>query len=153
MINWLLQHLPEGLMVLGLAALITEVVMLGFATFILLFFGLSLLITGFLMQLGVLPADWVTALWSNVLLTSLLGVALWKPLRRLQNKTDTKPVRNDFAEQSFILEQDVDQRGLTTHKYSGVKWKLKSQQPIAAGTLVKVVRTEVGVLWVEVCEN
>jgi membrane protein implicated in regulation of membrane protease activity len=153
MINWLLQHLPEGLMVLGLAVLITEVVMLGFATFILLFFGLSLLITGFLMQLGVLPSDWVTALWSNALLTSVLGVALWKPLQRLQNKTDTKPVRNDFAEQSFVLEQDVDQRGLATHNYSGVKWKLKSQQPIAAGTLVKVVRTEVGVLWVEVCES
>ncbi len=153
MINWLLQHLPEGLMVLGLAALITEVVMLGFATFILLFFGLSLLITGLLMQLGVLPADWVTALWSNALLTSILGIALWKPLQRLQNKTDTKPVRNDFAEQSFVLEQDVDQRGLATHHYSGVKWKLKSQQPIAAGTLVKVVRTEVGVLWVEVSEG
>ena len=148
-----MQHLPQGLRVLGLLALIVEVVVLGFATFILLFIGISLLITGFLMQMSILPVDLVTALWSNALLTSILAAVLWKPFKRLQNKTDDRQVKNDFAEQTFVVEHDIDASGQATHRYSGVEWKLKSLQPIAAGTLVKVVSSEVGVLWVEAIDS
>ncbi|ASP38498.1 activity regulator of membrane protease YbbK [Bacterioplanes sanyensis] len=153
MSEWLAQYLPQALIVLGLVALIVEVAMLGFATFILFFAGISLMVTGFLMQMGVLPADTTTALWSNTLLTGLLSVVLWKPLRRMQDRTDDKRVTHDFAEQSFVLEQDVDLRGEAVHRYSGIEWRLKSQQPVAAGTAVKVVRTEVGVLWVEAIDS
>jgi len=59
------QNLPQTLMVAGIAALIIEVAVLGFATFILLFFGASLLITGFAMSLDLLPATATAALWSN----------------------------------------------------------------------------------------
>ena len=47
-----------------------------------------------------------------------------------------------------MLEADVDARGLSGHRYSGVDWKLKSQEAIPAGTLVQVERADVGVLWV-----
>lgn len=146
----LIQHnLPETLMVLGIAALIIETVVLGFSTFVLLFLGASLLITGLVMSVGILPETWLAALWSNALVTSLLAIALWKPLRTMQNKVETTEVDNDFGKQQFVLEDEVDIQGKTAYTYSGVKWKLKSQQPISAGTLVNVVKTEVGVMWVE----
>lgn len=142
-------NMAEILMVVGLAALIIEVAVLGFATFVLLFLGASLLITGLAMNFGLLDTTLVTALWSNALLTTVLALGLWKPLRRMQNNVESKDVNSDFATDTFILEVDVDIQGNTTRAYSGVQWKLKSQQPISAGTLVKVVKTEVGVMWVE----
>lgn len=144
----LLSHLPEALMVAGMLSLIIEVAVLGFSTFILLFLGISLLFVGMTMSLGWLPATWVAALWSNALLTAVLALALWKPLRAMQNKTGSKHIHNDFAEQTFVLNAPVDINGHTMHRYSGVEWKLKSEQPISAGAHVAVIKTEVGVMWV-----
>ena len=144
-----LENIAEILMILGIAALIIEVAVLGFSTFVLFFLGISLLLTGIAMNFGLLEATLMTALWSNTLLTGVLAVSLWKPLSRMQNKVGSKEVDNDFAADTFVLESDVDMQGKTTRAYSGVQWKLKSQQPIPSGTVVKVVKTEVGVMWVE----
>lgn len=148
--EFLLQNLPKVLLVIGIGALILEVAVFGFATFMLLFLGASLVITGLLMHIELLPATIVTALWSNALLTSVLALVLWKPLRNLQNNhIQHKPVENDFNRHEFVLEQDVNAQGGCEHQYSGVRWTVKSEQPIVAGTLVEVVRSDVGVLWVK----
>ncbi|QQD20533.1 NfeD family protein [Venatoribacter cucullus] len=148
--EFILQHLPKFLLVVGVGALIIEVAILGFATFVLLFLGASLVITGLLMHIGLLPATMMVALWSNALLTSILALVLWKPLRNLQNNhIQRQPVENDFTRHEFVLEQDADVQGKTEHQYSGVRWKVKSEQPLAAGTRVEVVKADVGVLWVK----
>ena len=148
--EFVLQNLPEILLVTGIGALIIEVAVLGFATFVLLFLGASLVITGLLMHVGVLPETLVVALWSNALLTTLLALALWQPLRNLQNNhIQRQPVENDFTRHEFVLEQDVSAQGGCEHSYSGVRWQVKSEQPLTAGTLVEVVRADVGVLWVK----
>ncbi len=142
-------HLAEALMILGVIALIIEVAVLGMSTYVLLFLGLSLFASGLLMNIGLLNNSYTTALWSNVVFTLSFAVVLWRPLKRLQNKVDTKPIHSDFAELSFVVNNDVDDRGLTTHQYSGIQWQLKSHAPIAAGSTVKVIDKQVGVLWVE----
>ncbi len=147
--DFLLQNLAESLMVLGILALIIEVAVLGFSTFVLFFFGLSLLITGGLMTLDVLSANASTAFWSNAILTALLSLSLWQPLKKMQSQTDDKQVKHDFADHSFVLESDVDSKGESLYQYSGINWKLKSEQPIEKGTLVRITHMEVGVLWVE----
>ena len=40
-------------------------------------------------------------------------------------------------------------RAVANIPYSGVRWQVKSEQPLTAGTLVEVVRADVGVLWVK----
>lgn len=146
----ILQNLSNIMLVLGIGILILEVTVFGLATFVLLFLGASLLITGLLMHAGILPATIVTALWSNALLTSVLALVLWKPLRNLQNNhIQHKPVENDFNRHEFVLEQDVNAQGGCEHQYSGVRWTVKSEQPLVAGTRVEVVRSDVGVLWVK----
>ncbi len=147
--EFITQNLPQTLMVLGVLALIIEVVVLGLSTFIVLFFGLSLFITGLLMSMGILADSMTTALWSNTLITAAISILLWKPLKRMQNNVERKPVNSDFAELTFVLNQDVTIEGLSTHQYSGISWQLKSKQPISAGTQVKVTKKEVGVMWVQ----
>lgn len=147
--DFILQNLPQALMVLGIIALIIEVAVLGLSTIILLFFGLSLLITGFSMSIGILPDSLTTALWSNTVVTAILAIGLWKPLKKMQNRVDTKPLTNDFAELTFTLDGDVTDQGLTTYNYSGISWKLKSEQAISAGTRVYVMKKDVGVMWVK----
>lgn len=146
--DFITQNLPQTLMVIGIVALIIEVAVLGLSTFILLFFGLSLFLTGLLMSFGILPDSLTTALWSNTVVTASLAVALWKPLKQMQNRVDKKQVNSDFAELTFVLTSDVTEQGLTTHQYSGISWKLKSEQPIIAGTEVLVTKKEVGAMWV-----
>lgn len=140
--------LPQWLLILGILTLTVEVLLLGFATFVLFYLGLSLVLSGGLMLLGVLPDTLSAALWSNVLLTGLSAAILWKPMRRMQENRQPQELKTDFADRQFVLEEDVDARGLSEHRYSGVNWKLKSQEPIPAGTLVQVERVDVGVLWV-----
>ena len=142
-------HLAEALMIIGVIALIVEVAVLGMSTYVLLFLGLSLFASGLLMNIGLLDTSYTTALWSNIVFTLGFAVVLWKPLKRMQDKTDTKPIHSDFAELTFIVNADVDDKGLTTHQYSGITWQLKSHSPIAAGSTVKVTDKQVGVLWVE----
>lgn len=145
----IINNLPEALMILGVLALIIEVAVLGMSTFILLFLGMSLFATGLMMNVGLLDDSLATALWSNTLITAACALLLWKPLKRMQENVDSKEVKSDFAELDFVLANDIDEQGLTTHTYSGIAWKLKSQQPLNAGTHVKVVKKEVGVMWVE----
>ncbi|MEL0657397.1 NfeD family protein, partial [Pseudoalteromonas issachenkonii] len=53
--DFITENLPQTLMVLGIVALLIEVAVLVLSTFILLFFGLSLFLTGLLMSFGILP--------------------------------------------------------------------------------------------------
>jgi membrane protein implicated in regulation of membrane protease activity len=149
----LFHDLSNILLIAGIAILIIEAVILGFSTFVLLFLGLSLVLTGVGMKAGILDATYVTALWSNSLVTSVLAFTLWKPLRNMQSKVEVQDIESDFAQETFVLADDVDSSGGARHIYSGVPWKLKSQQPIKAGTTVKVVKTEVGVMWVEALDQ
>lgn len=151
--SWLAENLSNVLIATGIGALIVDMVFFGFGTFILIFLGGSLLISGLAMLVGILPSTMDAALWSNAILTAILGVLLWKPLRRIQNKNGSKQITNDFASDPFVLKQDVDIQGLTEHMYSGVRWKLRSHQPISQGTLVEVVKVEVGSLWVKAKEQ
>ena len=149
LMEFIVNNLPEALMIMGVIALIIEVAVLGLSTFILLFLGISLFSTGLMMNVGLLEASLTTALWSNTLITSACAFLLWKPLKRMQDNVDNKEVKSDFAELDFIIKDDVNDLGSTTYSYSGIDWKLKSHQPLSAGTHVKVVKKEVGVMWVE----
>lgn len=142
-------HLAETIIVIGLVLLAVEVAILGFSTFILFFLGLSLVMTGSAMWLGVLPMGWGSILLSNAIITGVLAFLLWEPLKKIQNNTEKKIVKNDFTGVTFYVESEINTKGETRHKYSGIDWQVKSKTPIEAGSEVEVVKAEVGTLWVE----
>lgn len=142
-------YLPQMLLGIGVLLMVIDVIVMGFTTFVLTIFAGALILSGTIMWAGFIPATLASALVSNILLTSALAALLWKPLKKLQNQTETTDVSNDFTNLTFNLEDDVDINGSSSYKYSGINWKLKSVNPILAGTTVCVVKTEVGVMWIE----
>lgn len=149
----ILDYLPQILIASGIIALAVEITILGFATFILLFLGLGLLLTGLAMQVNFLSVDINHAMWSVSIVTFVSALLLWKPLRRMQSNQGSQKIESDFAKETFQLTEDVDKGSNDVlYLYSGINWKLRSRKPLSKGQWVKVVETEVGVLWVEPVE-
>jgi membrane protein implicated in regulation of membrane protease activity len=146
--TWLTDNFATLLVVLGVLLLVLEVAAFGFSLFILFFIGLACILAGILMALGVLPQTLVVAFGSVAVLTLVLAFSLWKPLKRMQDHSGNKEIRRDFIGDSFTLASPVSSTQTSLHRMSGVDWKVKSDVPISAGTIVEVVKVEVGELTV-----
>jgi hypothetical protein len=142
--NWINDNLSESLIIVGLALLVIEVVVLGFSTFVLFFVGLAAVVAGGLMAVGVVPYSMLSALSSLGGLTALLALLLWRPLKSMQGKVESKKVTSDLVGHSFILNEAVSMTKNPTYRYSGIEWSLSSEQELSAGTLVEVTGVAVG---------
>ena len=142
--NWINDNLSESLIIVGLALLVIEVVVLGFSTFILFFVGLAAVLAGGFMAVGVVPYSMLSALSSLGVLTALLALLLWRPLKSMQGKVESKKVTSDLVGHSFILNEAVSMTKNPTYRYSGIEWSLSSEQELSAGTLVEVTGVAVG---------
>ena len=147
--EWFSQYLAESIIAFGLILLTIEVVILGFTTFVLFFLGLALVITGSAVWLNILPQSYTSILVATALISGILAVTLWKPLKRMQGHTESKEVKSEFAGERFFIDADITPRSTTEYKFSGIMWKLKSEQSIDAGTEVEIVKLEVGTMWVK----
>jgi membrane protein implicated in regulation of membrane protease activity len=78
----------------------------------------------------------------------LFAALLWKPLKKMQNTGITREVKGDFIGHCFVLESNVSAFEFGRHRLSGVEWKVRSDVPLSTGTLVEVVRADVGELTV-----
>lgn len=142
--EWISNNLANVLIIIGLGLLAIEVGVLGFSVMVLFFIGLGCLLSGILVFVGVLPETVVSALTSVAILSFLSAVVLWKPLKKLQNEVVESDVKGDLIGHSFILEKDISSQEHGVHNYSGIEWKIKSDDPICAGTEVEVIRADVG---------
>jgi hypothetical protein len=118
---------------------------LGFSTFVLFFVGLAAVVAGGLMAVGVVPYSMLSALSIVGVLTALLALLLWRPLKSMQGKVESKKVTSDLVGHSFILNEAVSMTKNPTYRYSGIEWSLSSEQELSAGTLVEVTGVAVGV--------
>ena len=142
--NWINDNLSESLIIAGLALLVIEVLVLGFSTFVLFFVGLAAVVAGGLMAFGVVPDSMLSALSSLGVLTALSALLLWRPLKSMQGKVESKKVTSDLVGHSFILNEAVSMTKNPTYRYSGIEWSLSSEQELSAGTLVEVTGVAVG---------
>jgi len=142
-------YLPTLLIFAGLAMLAIEVGVLGFSIMILFFLGLGSLATGLLMLISVVPQTLGAALLGSGLLSLVAAVGLWKPLKNLQNSTDSKSVTSDLIGYTFELDTDISPSSPGQVKFSGIDWKVITDSDIKAGTEVEVNHTAVGVLTVK----
>ncbi|MDA9194999.1 NfeD family protein, partial [Burkholderiales bacterium] len=93
---------------------------------------------------GILPESMLSALSSVGVLTALLAILLWRPLKSMQGNVERKKVTSDLVGHSFILEEAVSMTKNPAYSYSGIQWKLSSEQELSAGTLVEVTGVAVG---------
>ena len=147
--GYLLSHLPQTLIVLGLILLAIEGLVLGFSTFVLLFIGLGSIITGGLMYIGLLPESLLNSLLVTAIIATIIAIFSWKPMKHMQNNVEIKQIDNDMIGHQFFLNSDLVLGQTINHRYSGIDWQVRSKTPLAAGTEVKIISMEVGLLTVE----
>jgi membrane protein implicated in regulation of membrane protease activity len=146
--EWLASNFASLLIFCGIVLLVIEVGLLGFSVFLLFFIGLACITTGALIMLGLVPHTLAAAFGAIAVLSLLYAVALWKPLKKIQDSTDSHAVKGDFIGHSFRLDQDVSSQRYGSYRMSGIDWNVRSDAPLAAGTEVEIVRVEVGLLTV-----
>ena len=146
--NIVTDNLATTLFVLGFALLALEVMVFGFSVFILFLLGLACIASGVLVWTTLLPATVGVACTLVAFFTVVFAITLWKPLKKMQNSGISHEVKGDFIGHSFVLPGNCSLTEASTHRMSGVDWKVHSKHPIAAGTLVQVVKVEVGELTV-----
>lgn len=147
--EWINQNLSQTLVIVGLILLAVEILILGFTTFVLFFVGVAALLTGAAMYLHILPESLTTALLSIGILTTVEVVFLWKPLKRMQTEVDTTKAKGDLVGHSFVLTEQVSPSHNPQYHFSGINWKLVSDQELPAGTKVEVTEAEVGVFHIQ----
>lgn len=147
--DYIFSNLPQTLVVLGLLLLVIEVLVLGFSTFFLFFIGIGAIATGVLMSMGLLPETVFNALLATAILSTVVALVSWVPMKRMQNKVESTPVNNDMIGHQFVLSEELIIGRTVTHRYSGIDWQVKAKEQLAAGTEVKIIKMEVGLLTVE----
>lgn len=96
------------------------------------------------MILGLLVSSLTVAFAAVAILSGLLAVMLWKPLKDMQSHVDNTPASGDLVGHSFILSGDVAPGQTINYRYSGIEWRVKSDEPLPAGTEVAVTVANVG---------
>ena len=125
--------IPNALLILGVLLLVAEIIFFGFATFVLFFIGLSMVLVGALMSTSLIPDDLMTAFMSVAILSFLSAALLWKYLKKLQSNK---------ANKNIVPGKSIK------HFYSGIEWNVISDKRIEKNTLVRVSKVEVGKLTV-----
>jgi len=145
--------LEQWLFILGIGLLVIEIIFLGFATFVLFFVGLAMLIVGALMSLGVLPVGVNIAIFAVSLLSIAGAVVLWKPLKAIQSPKEATNIEVGFVGHRFQVQTDISPDLPGTYTYSGIAWTVISDTAINRLTQVKVIKADVGQLTVTPVDN
>ena len=140
--------LSQWLFMVGVGLLVIEIAFLGFATFVLFFVGLAMLVTGGLMVVEILPQTINSAVIAVSILSIGSAFLLWKPLKNLQSSSDGGDIEVGIVGHRFQLETDISPDQPGEHAYSGIIWKVVTDQTIAKAVHVKVVKADVGQLTV-----
>ena len=147
--EYFLSHLPQALVVIGLVLLAIEILVMGFSTFVLFFIAIGTIITGALMMVELMPETMLVALLSTAIVSAIVAVVSWQPMKRMQNKVESNQVDNDVIGYEFMLPADLELGKTITYHYSGIDWKVRAKEALVIGTEVKIIKMDVGILTVE----
>lgn len=142
--SWVMDNVPQTLIILGLLLLAVEILVLGFSTFVLFFVGISAVASGGLLYLGIVEPTLLNGALLLAGLTLVSAASLWQPLKKMQQQTDETPAQNDLIGYEFLLEQDITASTPGSHHYSGITWAVHAEDNINKGSKVKVSGVQVG---------
>ena len=147
--NTFVISIPQILLIVGILLLVAEIIFFGFATFVLFFVGIAMLIVGAAMTIGLLPTDLMTAIFSVSILALVSAAVLWKYLKRLQSTKWNKKIEVGLVGYEFKLDVDISPNKSVKHFYSGIEWDVISEDKIKKNTPLRVIQVEVGKLTVK----
>ena len=147
--EYIFSHLAQILIVIGLVLLAVDVLVLGFSTFFLFFLGIGAIATGTLMVLGIIPETLLSSLLAIAIISAVVALLSWKQIKNIQNRVESNHINNDMIGHQFVLPEELALGKTISHRYSGIDWQVKAKEQLPAGTEVKIVKVEVGLLTVE----
>jgi len=89
----------------------------------LLFFAIASLMTGILVSTGIIDG-WQSQILTIGLLTALVAVVLWKPLKSLQNSKEKTDNSSDMVGLKVLVSADVTATAGSI-RYSGINWQAR----------------------------
>ncbi|MEI6895785.1 MAG: NfeD family protein [Colwellia sp.] len=113
-------------------SLVVELGMMGLSG-PLLFFALASIVTGVLVHLGVV-SGWQSEIFMVGVLTAIIAVLLWKPLKKLQNPSSKTDESSDMI---GLTVPAVDEITATTGsiRYSGLNWPARLADDVDVGVI------------------
>jgi membrane protein implicated in regulation of membrane protease activity len=149
-------NLIETILIIGVILLIIEVVVLGFSTFFLTFTGLAAIATAIIMWAGLIPETYAWTMISVAVFTAVFAALLWTKLAKLQNTVDYRRADSDLVGHTFVLPENVEaalpMNEKPKYQFSGISWHLNAHEDLVKGTLVEVVKADVGSLLIRAKE-
>lgn len=121
-LQYLLDHHDQAFYLIGGISLLIELAVLGLGG-PLLFFGIAAFITGALVSLGVI-SGWELEIFALGVITTILAIVLWKPLRRFQNSGGGPDTSSDMIGLTVPV-ADAISRTAGHIRYSGINWNAR----------------------------
>ena len=142
-----MENIESYLVALGLLLMIVEL-LLGFSIILLFTLGLSLLISAALVYVGAFEPTILNLFIAASVLDLILMVIIWLPMKYLQRDKPPFKAKSDLIGNTVELPEDVSPSRAVTLNYSGVTWKVDSNEFIPAGSKVVIEDVSVGTLTV-----
>lgn len=142
-LQYLLNNHDQVFYLIGGLSLIVELTILGLSG-PLLFFGIAAFITGALSGLGMI-SGWEAEIFTLGIVTAILALVLWRPLKRFQNTGGGPDTSSDMIGLQVPAATDINQSGGKI-RYSGIDWSARLGKDVASdGIKEKEMCTIIGV--------
>lgn len=117
---YLSAHHDQAFYLLGGVSLMIELSVIGFGS-PLLFIGIAAFITGILSSFGIV-VGWEYEIFSLGLVTAVITLLLWKPLKNFQNSGGGPDTSSDMIGQEVVASTDITSVSGTI-RHSGIDWQ------------------------------
>ena len=144
LINHFADHHHHLLYLIAGISFVIELTVLGLSG-PLLFFAMAAFVTGVLVNIGVL-SGWESELFTLGILTGLIAVFLWKPLKKFQSSGGGRDTSSDMIGLEVLCVEDLNSVSGKI-RYSGINWNARvavssSEQLIPYGTRCRIDAVE-----------
>ncbi|MGB2426402.1 MAG: NfeD family protein [Alteromonas sp.] len=141
---WLADNLIATLVWGGLILIGIELLLFRFNSLILFSFGVGALVSGTLATWRLLPNETQYIGLCMLLATAFCSLIFRPAYKELRANVDPTRAASDLVGYRFLLVDDVSDKHKAVHHYSGIAWRLRSQDAIKAGTWVEVTQADLG---------
>ncbi len=150
LLTYFSQHHDQLLYLVAGVSLITELTVIGLSG-PLLFFAIACFLTAILISLGLI-SGWEIEAFTIGILTAVITVMLWRPLKRFQNSGGGADTSSDMIGKQVTTASEITNSGGSI-RYSGIDWNSRLaddlQVNIPTDTACKIVGVEGNVMLVE----
>ncbi|MBT7444963.1 MAG: NfeD family protein [Methylococcales bacterium] len=152
-LDYFTDHHDQLLYLLAGISLVIELTVLGMSG-PLLFFAIACFITAILSGYGVVTG-WENEVLSVGVLTGIITLLLWKPLKQFQNSGGGPDTSSDMIGQKVPSTTDITATGGSI-RYSGINWNARldtehNSAIIEAGALCEITKVDGNLMVVKPC--